>query len=160
MFRFEVSSASRWRNGFCPARIRFSASSSENHSHLSTSGNSFMRPERGGHSIENILLFRREESQSPSSPHAVTTLPPACFTSPSARKPPSGVRPVSSSNSRRAASRESSSESYSPLGMDHAARSFFAQNGPPGCASKTSRRFLRRRYSNKPALRFGIEDGG
>ena len=46
--------------------------------------------------------------------------------------------PVSSSNSRSAHARGSSSGSYSPLGIDHAPRSFLAQNGPPGCTSSTS----------------------
>src|SRR4051812_18241065 len=43
-----------------------------------------MRPERGGHSISNRLLVTVPASASPSTAHAVTTLPPGCFTSPSA----------------------------------------------------------------------------
>ena len=44
-----------------------------------------------------------------------------------------------------AASRGSSPSSGSPFGIDHAPRSFFAQNGPPGWTRKTSRPSPRRR---------------
>ena len=46
--------------------------------------------------------------------------------------------PESSSNSRFAASKRSSSAPTSPFGMDHAPPSLFLQNGPPGCTSNTS----------------------
>ena len=49
--------------------------------------------------------------------------------------------PVSSSNSRRAATSIGSWDpSGSPFGMVQSPRSRLAKNGPPGCASSTSRR--------------------
>ena len=54
----------------------------------------------------------------------------------SLRKSPAISCPVSSRNSRLAASSGSSPGSGSPLGIDQA--SFFAQNGPPGCTRKSS----------------------
>jgi len=49
--------------------------------------------------------------------------------------------PNSSSNSRLAASKGSSSSVNSPLGIDQAPKSFFAQNGPPGWTKKTSKKY-------------------
>ena len=80
--------------------------------------------------------------------------PPSAITAPSSTSSSSGSRvPVSSSNSRSAHARGSSSGSYSPLGIDHTPRSFLAQNGPPGCTSSTSRPPSPTRYSTMPALR-------
>src|SRR6476469_9637594 len=61
------------------------------------------------------------------------------------------ANPISSANSRRAASSAGSGSANSPLGIDHAPSSRRAQNGPPGCTSSTSPDDLR---SNTPALRF------
>src|SRR5262249_13966007 len=78
-------------------------------------------------------------------------------TAPSGRKGPSGVSPVSSVSSRRAALSGSSPASISPLGMVHAPRSFLAKNGPPGCTSSTSTAGpALRRKSSRPALSFGM----
>src|SRR6266566_5152491 len=84
-------------------------------------------------------------SNSPSSPQAVTTLRPACVTSPSGRKWPCGRAPVSSSNSRLATTSASSPSEYSPFAIIQAPASFLAQNGPPGCTSRTSTSPPRRR---------------
>src|SRR5262245_54089640 len=65
-------------------------------------------------------------------------------------------RPVSSANSRLAASSGTSSGSNSPLGIDQAPRSFLAQKGPPICATRTSTIPRRRRYINIPALFLAI----
>ena len=87
-----------------------------------------MTPERGGHSSVKVLLRAPSGSRSPSTAHAVTTLPPDCFAVPSAASSPAGGRaPSSSSNSRSAQARGSSASSYSPFGIDHAPRSFFSQ---------------------------------
>jgi len=53
-------------------------------------------------------------------------------TVPSGINSPAGVIPVSSINSRIAASRALSSESISPLGIDQYPLSLFLKNGPPG----------------------------
>src|SRR6266542_1924730 len=44
----------------------------------------------------------------------------------------------------------------SPLGIDQAARSFLAQNGPPGCTSSTCKPAAPCLYKRIPALRFFI----
>src|SRR4051812_36809067 len=130
------------------------APSSVNHPARSISGNCWRRPERGGHSISKLLLRTAPASRSPRAAHAVTSLPPFCTTVPSSTSSSVGSRvPVSSSNSRRAATRGSSSGSYSPLGIDLAPRSFLAQNGPPGCTSSTSGPRSATRCSTMPALR-------
>ena len=89
-------------------------------------------PEAHLHSITHRLLFICKGSQSPSNAHAVTVFPPACLITPRSRNTAPAVNPVSSWNSRRAASSASSSSLYSPFGMDQAPLSFFAQYGPPG----------------------------
>ncbi len=111
-------------------------------------------PERGGHSSENVLLTSAAGSQSPSIAQARTCLPPVCLTSPSAMNFPSGTKPVSSANSRCAASNGSSLSLYSPLGIVQAPKSFYAQNGPPGWTRKTSIWSSFRRNIRIPALCF------
>ena len=86
----------------------------------------------GGHSSSNVFDLSAATLNAPSSAQAVTILRPGCTTSPSGSNLPRGRAPVSSSNSRCATVRGSSSPEYSPLGIDQAPRSFFAQNGPPG----------------------------
>ena len=134
--------------------MRSFASSMENHAARSISGNLWCRPERGGHSIENVLLTIAAGSASPSNAHARTILPPPCTMGSSSMKALPGRRPVSSVNSRLADESGSSSAEYSPFGMDQAPRSFLLQNGPPGWARKTSTVPWRRRYMSKPALVF------
>ena len=43
--------------------------------------------------------------------------------------------------------------SYSPFGIDQAPKSFLAQNGPPGCTSRSSSASASPRYIRMPALR-------
>ncbi len=81
--------------------------------------------------FKNVAL-ERAEVEIPSSAKTSTRLPPACLNSPSQRSTPVGTHPVSSANSRRAATSAASPSSRSPLGTDHAPSFFFAQNGPPG----------------------------
>ncbi len=69
---------------------------------------------------------------------------------------PSTAMPVSSRNSRFAASMRSSLSSARPLGIDQAPASFFAQNGPPGWTSRTSIPAGRLRKRRMPALIFAI----
>ena len=91
------------------------------------------------YSIAKVLLLIEPASRSTSAAHADTSLPLFCFTDPELDElPGGGAVPVSSSNSRSADARGSSSSPYSPLGIDHAPSSFLAQNGPPGCTSRTS----------------------
>src|SRR5580704_13744652 len=156
-FHFPPSScASAARIGLCPLFIFVSASSIEYHAARSTSGNSAIRPERGGHSSENVLLFSVAGSKSPSHAQAAMVLLLGCLCAPRSRNAPATVMPVSSRNSRLAAARRSSPSSARPLGIDHAPSSFFAQNGPPGWTSITSRPAGRRRNNKIPALSFGI----
>ena len=63
------SSSSRSRKPSCPEGSRL-ASSSPNHPARSTSGNSWVRPDRGGHSISKELLCTSLTSRSPSIAHA------------------------------------------------------------------------------------------
>src|ERR1700733_9723080 len=119
------------RSGDCSSRMYCFASSKENQRPLSISGISRRRPERGGHSISHVLLFRFAGSQSPSNAHAATHFPLFCLIVPRSRNDPAALKPVSSSNSRRAAASGFSSSSYSPLGMVHAPSFFLAQMGPP-----------------------------
>jgi hypothetical protein len=96
-------------------------------------------PERGGHTAVNVLLRIAAGSRSPSAAQATTSLPPFWRTAPRSSSGTSGSAvPSSSSNSRRAAAAGSSSSPISPLGIDHAPASFFAQYGPPGWTSSTS----------------------
>src|SRR3981189_3193195 len=134
------------RKGIWLLRMRSLASVIENQPPRSTSENSIKRPDRDGHSSWQRLLVRLRGSQSPSKAHTETTFPPACFTTPSSRKLPCTAKPVSSWHSRVAASKGCSPSTYSPLGIDHAPRSLFAQNGPPRWTRKTSKSRLRRRY--------------
>src|SRR6266702_7834510 len=128
----------------------------ENQPARSTSENSCRLPVLGGHSIVNMLLLTRRASMLPGTIHARRTLLPY-FTVPSSiGSPAGGSKPVSSLNSRCAATQASSSSKYSPFGMDHALSSFFAQNGPPGWTSNSSILLACLRYSTMPALSLGI----
>src|ERR1700742_169730 len=127
-----------------------------NHSTLSTSGKARICPEPLGHSSSKVLLCASAASRSPGTANAVTTLPPACLNgAKSMRGPAGGTEPTSSSNSRCAAAHGSSSCVYSPFGIDQAPSSLRAQNGPPGCAIRTSTTPSRIRYSSRPALSLG-----
>src|ERR1039458_2925723 len=86
----------------------------------------------------------------------MTIFPLFCTTSPRGTNGPFTGKPVSSRNSRFAASRGTSGSRYSPLGTDHDSASFFAHKGPPGCTRKTSSAVAPRRNISNPALRFGI----
>src|ERR1700730_7224900 len=63
-------SSSRFSNGACPLTLFHCTASIAKHPPRSTSGNSFMSPDRGGHSIEKWLLDSAEASTSPSMDHA------------------------------------------------------------------------------------------
>src|SRR5438045_887329 len=69
---------------------------------------------------------------------------------------PSGLDPVSSSNSLFAASSGSSPSSYSPFGIDHAPWSFFFQKGPPGWTRNTCKSAPHLLNISSPALNFAI----
>src|ERR1700693_4158827 len=122
----------------------------------SISGNVAVRPDFGGHSISNVLLFTEVGSSSPVKAQACTVLPLLCFTLPRGKKSPSGTIPVSSCNSRFAASCRPSRGLISPLGTNQAPRSLFFQNGPPRCTSSTSIWPFRSRYMSSPALVLAI----
>src|SRR5438309_159359 len=88
-------------------------------------------------------------------PHPVallSSLPQRCLISPGGSGGPERVIPVSSANSRRAASIASSPASISPFGMVQAPWSLRRQYGPPGCARSTSSLPPTRRYIRIPAL--------
>ena len=139
MFRsYWKRAISRSKNPTWPLRIRFRASSNENQSARSTSGNSCWRPDFGGHSIENVLLRIALDEECPSTAQALTAFPPGCFIWSRETNSPAGLIPVSSSNSRFAASSGSSFSPYSPLGIDHAPASLSFQKGPPGWTRNTS----------------------
>ncbi len=135
---FAIRSASRSSNATCPFNIFFLAWSKSNQSALSTSGYSLIFPEFFGHSIVKELLSILVTSRSFSSAQAWTIFPLGCLTSPNSMNLPSTSSPVSSLNSLLAASRAFSVSSKRPLGIDQAASSFLAQNGPPGWTSMTS----------------------
>src|SRR5215472_4167462 len=151
-----MASSKRVMSSCCAGRIFCRASAGENHCARSTSGNETLRPLFGGHSSSKRFEVSVAGSKSPSSAHAVTILPPACTTSPRGRNLPSGRAPVSSWNSRLATASASSPCAYSPFGMDQAPASLLAQNGPPGCISKTSISPSRRLNIKIPALRLGM----
>jgi hypothetical protein len=136
-----------------PARILRFAVLSSNHSARSTSGNSRVWPERGGHSSVKVLLWSAAAPASCASAQACTRLPPFCSTVPSGTRLPCATMPVSSRSSRFAAASGSSPSASSPFGIDHAPSSFLAQNGPPGWTRKTSSPCPgRTRCSKRPAL--------
>lgn len=65
--------------------------------------------------------------------------------------------PISSANSRLAATSGSSSSGYSPLGIDQERASLWAQKGPPMWAIQNSNSAAEfRRYNRMPALRIVI----
>ena len=92
-------------------------------------------------------------SRSPSTANPRTTLPDRIRTSPRSMTSPLGGRwPVSSWNSRRAASRGASwSSMRAPFGSDQAPPSRRDQIGPPGWAIRTSIPSSARRKSSRPA---------
>ncbi len=92
-------------------------------------------------------------SRSASMAKACTVFPLFCLTGASATKSPAATRFVSSVNSRRAVATRSLDRpgSTRPLGIVQAPSSFLAQNGPPGCPSRTSNS-LTRRNTTSPAL--------
>src|SRR5438128_6763309 len=151
--RIVTSSATNPR---CAGMIFWSATRTENHSARSTSGNCCCFPDFGGHSRENTLLCSCVGSQSPSTAQAWTTLPLRCVIGISGMNGPWARQPVSSSNSRCAAASGASPLGNSPLGIDHAPSSSFAQNGPPGCTSSSSGSPVLRRTIRRPALVFTI----
>src|SRR5262245_7245244 len=126
-----------------------------NQAQRSTSGKVSRRPEPRGHSVVIRLLRTAAGSASPSQAQAWTRLPAFCLTLPSGRNGPAGAKPVSSWNSRQAAASGSSPGLSTPLGMVQAPASRLAQNGPPGCARKTSSPPAVRRKSSRPALTSG-----
>ena len=86
-----VSSSSRARKIAWPFKIFGRASARSNHSARSSSGNHCRRPDRGGHSISNVLLLSEAASQLPSTAHTCTSFPPGCLASPSGRNLPCGA---------------------------------------------------------------------
>jgi hypothetical protein len=96
------------------------ASATPNHAARSISENVCSRPERGGHSNSNALLRRSVGFQSPSIAQTCTNLPPGCLAVPNGMESPVGRCPVSSANSRWAASSGVSPGAIRPFGMDHA----------------------------------------
>ena len=113
----------------------------------------------GGHSSSNTFELSVAGSNSPATAKAVTCLPPGCTISPRLRNlvgPLIGRRPSSSVNSRMATASGSSPSSYSPLGIDQAPSSLFAQSGPPGCTSRSSHDCGEPRCIKIPALRLAI----
>ena len=123
-------SASRSKNPTCPFRILVAASCSVNQPALSTSGNSRIRPDFGGHSILNKLLSIIAGSRSLSIAQTLMIFPLGCLISPREIKSPSTLRLVSSSNSRFAAVSGFSPSEYSPFGNDQAPKSFLSQKRP------------------------------
>ena len=115
------------------------ARSRENHSPRSTSGISNLFPERGGHSISQVLLARSEGSQFPAKAQALTSLPLFCRTVPRSTKGGVARKPVFSLNSRWAAASGSSPALNSPFGIVHEPLFFFAQIGPPGVFTQEDR---------------------
>ena len=67
-----------------------------------------MRPDFGGHSIENMLLRNAMRSKSFSTAQTEITFLLGCLNAPSSMKGPTGTKPVSSPNSRFAATSASS----------------------------------------------------
>ncbi len=148
------------RNRRCAGTMASRAAARSNQAARSTSGNSAVLPDRGGHSMVKVLLVMAVASQSCSTAQAKISLWRCALTPPSGRKGPSGSSPVSSRTSRSATARRSAAAarlralaavavagsgpsscgSASPLGMLHAPASLPAQYGPPGCTSSTSTR--------------------
>src|SRR4051794_29731007 len=107
------------------------------HRASAASGKRCRRPLRGGHSSSNSMLLIAAGSRSPSTAKASTCLPPAWRTVASGNGTAVTLVPVSSSNSRSAASAGASPGSTMPLGIIHAPASLPRQNGPPGLISRT-----------------------
>ncbi len=127
--RFSCSS-SRSRNATCPDTSLTLAVAHSTHSARSTSGKLRITPDPLGHSISNSLLRTLVVSKPASTAYAVILLPLDCLIVPSATRSPTGKGdPISSRNSRAAATSGSSPSSYSPLGIDQPRSSFLAQNG-------------------------------
>jgi len=126
-------------NAICAGLMMRRAAVRENHPPLSTSGKVCCRPEWRGHSSSKVLLLILAGSRSPGRAQAKIRLPPFCRTGLNGWKCPLRENPVSSRNSRMAASSAGSSFSNSPLGMVQEPASLFFQKGPPGWTRKTSR---------------------
>ncbi|CPU67267.1 Uncharacterised protein [Mycobacteroides abscessus] len=142
------SSSSRSSSGTWPATTSPRARASANQPARSSSGNSCMRPERGGHSSANVLLAIVVTSRSASRAHAATSLPARWRTVPRSRSgaaPAGAGTPSSSANSRSAAACSSSPGSTSPLGIVHPPASLRAHSGPPMCPRSTSTASARNR---------------
>ncbi len=86
---------------------------------------------------------------------ASTVFPPFCRMFPNGMKLPNGDISVSSLNSLFAVESTSSPAETSPFSVLHAPKSYFTQNGPPGCTRSTSRPPDRMRSMTKPALCLG-----
>lgn len=117
--------------GRCPLVILRTASCDVNHAARSASGYSWIRPDLGGHSMENRLLLKYARSKLPSTAQAEMIFPHGCLKLPSSIKSPLGLQPVSSSNSRRAAAKGFSPVSNSPFGMVQAQSSLLTQRVRP-----------------------------
>src|SRR5437762_1070880 len=94
----------RSRSSICAWLIFSIASAIEKNSARSISGNSCVRPERGGHSIAKVFeATTKSAGKFPSNAQACTVLPPFFFTAPnSIGSETLGLIPISSSNSIRA----------------------------------------------------------
>src|ERR1035441_6772225 len=143
-------------NAVCAGLIRAFACSRLKKAARSTSGKVPMRPECGGHSIENVLLLIWLGSQSLANAHAWTILPLFWVIGVNSTNGPCALKPSSSSNSRLAASSPSSPGWISPFGIDQMPASFAFHSGPPGCTSRNSNSSPCTRYMTRPALAFGI----
>ena len=155
--RAGTTSASASMKPTCPFDNFSRASLRLNQPALSISTNDAFRPDFGGHSISNSLLTSAAGSQSDSNAQIEIIFPLGCLSDPREINGWATENPVSSTNSRFAASRASSASSYSPFGSVQAPTSRFAQIGPPGCTRSTCIcPSGDRRNINRPALFFGI----
>ena len=128
-----------------------------NQAALSTSGKVISLPDFGGHWIVQSTLFSFSGLRSPSLAQMMMFFLLDCRNSPRLiRSDYGGFIPVSSSNSRSAASSGFSPGSSSPLGIDQPGLSLFAHSGPPMWAMKTSSFFSRMRKTRSPALVFMV----
>ena len=142
----------RANSGSWPALIMMDAFSTLIHAPLSASGMEINFRDRGGHSIWMWLdVIPCAGSYAPANAHAWIIFPLLSLTDPNVWKGSVGSIPVSSLNSRFAASSSSSVDSVSPLGMVQAPSSFFYQKGPPGWTRKNSSSTCSVRYINRPA---------
>ena len=149
-----AASSRRSRNGTCPLTSFVRASSRPNQAARSISGNSCIRPDRGGHSSSKVLLTRVRGVQialgRPDGEHLAAGHPELAQRQElrrrarASRAPPrtrAGRRPTVP---RRGRAR--------PWGSTRRRRPSVAQNGPPMCPSSTSGPPSPRRHSRIPAL--------